>query len=197
MRNAHHVSKMLLSLRLRETPRLIAELGAGDGTVMLKAARRLAPTWTGVTLELVDRQSLVTARTVAGFEALGWTVKSIEADAFDWLARDRPVDVLVTNLFLHHFESPRLVRLFKRAKGCTRSLVACEPRRFAYPTLAGNLVWVLGCNAITRHDAVVSIRAGFAGQELSTLWPKEQGWQLQEGEAGLFSHGFCATFTSD
>jgi hypothetical protein len=45
---------------------------------------------------------------------------------------------------------------------------------------------------VTRHDAVLSVRAGFAGRELSALWPSADGWKLEERRAGLFSHLFVA-----
>ena len=35
-------------------------------------------------------------------------------------------------------------------------------------------------------------RAGFAGRELSALWPDEAGWQLDERPAAPFSHLFVA-----
>jgi hypothetical protein len=39
---------------------------------------------------------------------------------------------------------------------------------------ARKLLWLIGCNAVTRHDAAVSMRAGFIRQELSALWPDRQ-----------------------
>jgi hypothetical protein len=50
---------------------------------------------------------------------------------------------------------------------------------------------MVGCSEVTRHDAIVSVRAGFAGRELSMLWPAE-GWDTAEKSAGLFSHSFAA-----
>jgi hypothetical protein len=45
---------------------------------------------------------------------------------------------------------------------------------------------------VTRHDAVISVRAGFAGRELSALWPDRDRWLVIEGPAGRFSHRFVA-----
>src|SRR5262245_54445300 len=45
------------------SPRTILDLGAGDGTFMRNVARRLASRWTGVTVFLLDRQDIVSART--------------------------------------------------------------------------------------------------------------------------------------
>jgi hypothetical protein len=51
---------------------------------------------------------------------------------------------------------------------------------------------MIGCNGVTRHDAIVSIRAGFAEKELSGLWPKNEHWALQERSANFSSHLFVA-----
>ena len=56
-----------------------------------------------------------------------------------------------------------------------------------------DLVVVLGANAVTREDAVLSVRAGFTGHELTDLWPRDAGWACREHAAGLFSHLFMAT----
>ena len=45
------------------SPRSIVELGAGDGTLLLRLAKRIAPRWRQVRVVLVDRQPLVSTRT--------------------------------------------------------------------------------------------------------------------------------------
>jgi hypothetical protein len=54
------------------------------------------------------------------------------------------------------------------------------------------LLGLIGCNDVTRHDAIVSVRAGFRNQELTGLWPDRAVWTLQEHAYGLFSHYFVA-----
>ena len=58
-----------------------------------------------------------------------------------------------------------------------RGLLACEPRRSRLALGLSHLVWLLGCGPVTYHDAVISVRAGFTGDDLTTLWP-QGGWQL-------------------
>ncbi len=53
------------------------------------------------------------------------------------------------------------------------------------------LLPLIGCNRVTRHDAAVSVQAGFTGAELTALWPA--GWRITESAAGLFTHSFIAT----
>jgi hypothetical protein len=54
------------------------------------------------------------------------------------------------------------------------------------------MLGLIGANGVTRHDAAVSVRAGFKGGELSALWPANPRWRLRERRAGLFSHLFLA-----
>jgi len=98
-------------------PRRVLELGAGDGSLMLGVARSLAARWPKIELTLLDAQALLAPETLRGFTALGWTVSTDITDVFDWSARpvetasEDPVsphwDLIVTNLFLHHFEGER------------------------------------------------------------------------------------------
>lgn len=99
---------------------------------------------------------------------------------------------MITNLFLHHFSKEELTRMMRLASARTRLFAACEPRRGRLPLMFSKLVGFIGCNAVTRHDAVLSVRAGFAGRELSAMWPANPQWRLQERSAGCFSHVFLA-----
>lgn len=178
----------LLARHAGRPPRTLLELGAGDGTFMLRLARRLAPRWPGVRVRLVDRLSLVSPETIAGFARLGWRCEPVVADVFD--LGDEGADVIAANLFLHHFRDDQIRTLFARLARLAPVLAACEPRRSPVALLGSRCLWALGCNDVTRHDAVASVRAGFAGRELSALWP--EGWRVEEGAAGPLSHVFAA-----
>jgi hypothetical protein len=176
----------LLSLR-------IVELGAGDGDFLLSTATQLRGKWRRVEALLVDRHDLLTPQTRSRFAGIGWQVESARTDVFDWLRRPGPgCDVIVANLFLHHFESDPLRDLLAGCSNRTQMFVALEPRRWKASLLLSRLVRWIGCNAVTRHDAVVSVRAGFAGPELSALWPDRVNWDLTEQPAGWSSHLFAA-----
>jgi hypothetical protein len=175
-------------------PRRILDLGAGDGTFMLKVARRLAPAWPNVTVTLLDRQSIVSDETCARFGALGWGTEAVSADVLEFLRKDTPQveDIITVNLFLHHLRENDLAQLFRHAAARTRLFVACEPERNNLSIAGSKLLWVLGCNDVSRHDAVASVRAGFRGLELSALWPSKDGWQLYEAARFPFTHCFVA-----
>src|SRR5262249_50894587 len=191
MGNAGRMAKALLA-HATSAPRTIVDLGSGDGQFMLAVARRLAPRWEGVTVVLLDQQNIVSQATRMGFAGLGWRVEPPSADVFDFLAQARATDVVTANLFLHHFADAELAGLLARIAGTTALMVACEPRRSKLVVEASRLLWMVGCNDVSVHDAVVSARAGFDSHELSALWPHDSQWQLQEHTAGLFSHRFIA-----
>ena len=158
------------------TLRSIAEIGAGDGSFMREVLRTLGAR--DVEVHLVDRQPLGT----------------ITADVFDWLSNPGcpQLDAIVANLFLHHFETPRLARLLELVAQRARVFIACEPRRSALALGGARLLGLVGCNDVSRHDAVVSVRAGFSGGEISALWPRDRTWNLEERARGAFSHSFVA-----
>lgn len=172
----------------------LAELGGGDGDFLLQVARRLDDSWRGTEAALVDRQDLVTSQMVEAFQKAGWRIQPRQQDVFNWGREhdDRKWDAVVANLFLHHFRPEQLNELFKSIQQRTRLFVAVEPRRSAFALLFSNLVGLIGCNAVTRHDAPVSVRAGFSGTELSQSWGRNGSWSLHEDRAGLFSHLFVA-----
>jgi 2-polyprenyl-3-methyl-5-hydroxy-6-metoxy-1,4-benzoquinol methylase len=192
------ITRGLLTRHLAAPPRRILEIGAGDGSLMLALARRLHTRWPAVDLFLLDRQSLVTPARIAEFAALGWTVHVVEADIFAWSrqASAERFDAITTNLFLHHFEDEPLSELLGDLAPMAPVFVATEPRRAAFPLFAASLLWCIGANDVTRHDAAVSVRAGFAGGELSSLWPARPSGTLEEGPRGLFTHAFAAVSTT-
>jgi len=170
-------------------PRMLADLGGGDGRFMLRVARRLAKHWPGVRLVILDRQNIVTEKTRAGFAALGWQCDTMQGDIFESLPRIAP-DIVTANLFLHHLDDAHLQRLLGLVAARSRSFIACEPRRSAFALLGARLVFALGANDVTRHDAVASVQAGFHDLELSMLWPKDRAWICRERGVFPFSQLF-------
>lgn len=177
----------------RSRPLRLVEPGAGDGTLLLRVARRLATLGVTAQATLLDRQDLVSAETRRAFAALNWSIESRVTDVFTWLEEPfSTVDVMLANLFLHHFTDKPLAVLLRLVAAKTNLFIACEPQRSPLALTASRWLRFIGCNGVTRHDAVVSVRAGFAGHELSALWPSDTKWQSSEQRAGLFSHCFVA-----
>lgn len=176
-------------------PRSILELGAGDGSMLLRVAQQRAKNWPAVSVTLLDRQAVVGEQTLRDLRDLGWTPSVVTADVFDWLERPHAAqwDIVIANLFVHHFSPPELERLLSGVAARTRVFVCCEPRRGAVPLLCSHVVGLLGAGAVTREDAVLSVHAGFRGRELSAAWPRDGGWHLNEYPAWPFIHCFMAS----
>lgn len=181
-------------------PLRVVEIGCGDGRLMLDVAQHRGRSWPVVTLDLLDRQPIVEASTLAAYAAAGWQARTLVGDVMDWAAAhaaEARWDLVVANLFLHHFEGEPMRRLLAGCAARADALVACEPRRSRFALAASHLLFLLGANAVTRRDGVLSVRAGFIGTELSAAWPGEAGaWQLDEYDDGLFTHCLCAVRVS-
>ena len=202
-----------------DRPLRILELGCGDGSLLLALANRLATRLRSVDLTLLDREPVVEASTLAAFSRLGWRAEIAKVDVLDWAAgntepalataRAPPAgtspqrggctparwDLVVANLFLHHFDAAALELLLSAVAARAECFAACEPRRAWLPLLGSRLIGALGVNAVTRNDAVLSVRAGFVGAEIGAAWPSRSAameWHLVEWEAGLFNHCFRA-----
>ena len=176
-------------------PLRLIELGCGDGRLMLDVASHRGDRWPDARLDLLDRQPLVDDETLAAYAAAGWQARRLVADVMGWAeANDgERWDVVVANLFLHHFDGDSLRRLLAACAGRADALVACEPRRSRFALAASHLIFFLGANAVTRNDGVLSVRAGFISGELSSAWPGETAsWRLDDYDDGMFTHCFVA-----
>jgi hypothetical protein len=195
MRSLSILKSAIDDLQLAAPPRRIIELGAGDGSLMLRLARSLGARWANVELTLLDRSAVVDAKTRGEYQRLGWLVQIHADDVFAWAESPPRItyDLCVANLFLHHFREPALAQLLQAVAKRTDAFLACEPRRDRFSRLSSRCVGLIGGNAVTREDAVKSVDAGFNGRELSECWRGSDGdWRVKEYRAFPFSHCFTA-----
>lgn len=203
LQRVHRVMRSLMILRraarllpvAARHPRTILELGAGDGTLMLRFARSGHSPGQAAQVTFLDQQDLISPVTRRKFRSLGWQVQVLTEDALKW-ARDASAgqyDLGVTTLFLHHFQTPALELLLRAVALRCRAFIALEPRRNRLAWAGSHLLGLLGANQVTREDGVTSVVAGFSGHELSALWSADgDGWRLQEYFAWPFTHCFVA-----
>jgi hypothetical protein len=192
MRNHVIMARALKANWPGSAPARLTELGAGDGFFFRRLVRQLAPRWPNVSATLLDLQKNVSPATLADFVALGWRPETLVTDVFDWPPATGSGGIVVANLFLHHFEDARLAELLRLISQRAELFVAVEPRRGVAGQFLARWLWAFGCNDVTRHDAAVSVRAGFCDNELGALWPDKKNWELSEHRTGLCSHIFIA-----
>jgi SAM-dependent methyltransferase len=195
MRSVSILVRAVSRLRLATQPLRILELGAGDGTLLLRFARALRPRWSGLELTLLDRVDLLSEPTRSAYRELGWQVSVMRADVLEWAAapHTRRYDLCCANLFLHHFDAAPLGMLLRAVASATDAFVACEPRRSGIALMGSRLIGLLGTNDVTREDAVKSVLAGFTGRELSAAWGRPAGdWSVDEFPAWPFTHCLAA-----
>lgn len=75
--------------------------------------------------------------------------------------------VIIGNLIFHQFDDAELAALGSKIRRSARAILACEPERSRVSQLVfAGVAPLFGANHITLHDARVSIKAGFRGDEL-------------------------------
>jgi hypothetical protein len=193
MRSVSALKNALSRLRLRAPPLSVLELGAGDGTLLLRLAASLKPRWPRVNLTLLDRQRIVKSKTVDDYHRYGWEVTPVCEDVLTWARQPihEQFDLSVTTLFLHHFQDSELRELLRGVASRSRAFIAIEPRRDMLAKVGSRLIGLLGTNAVTREDAVKSVDAGFTGKEITAAWPSTDNiWKTEEFRVLPFSHGF-------
>ena len=165
----------------------------------------LAATYDRVAAHLVGRErelTLVLAAVAAGrdivLEGPPGTSKStlLRAITAEWgiplVFVEGNADLTPAKLVGHH----NLGYSFANRQSVNSLVLAAAPITISLVLGAAGLLPLIGCNGVTRHDARISVRAGFTEEELSALWPAGDGWRLKERRAGLFSHCFVAQRTS-
>jgi hypothetical protein len=184
---------LLKNLNGIKSPKIV-ELGAGDGDFLLGVAGCFQNKLPDGEAILVDRLNSFDPKICDEFKNLGWRLRTEIAEVFAWLRQSPPnsADAIIANLFLHQFQTNELAEMLRLAARSTKLFIALEPSRAWLPRLCGHFLWVIGCGPVTRHDAGISIRAGFSGREISALWEDKDKWELTERPVGLFSHLFIA-----
>lgn len=172
----------------KDRPVRIVDLGAGDGSLGWRAARSAGNIRSDVHWVAVDRHPFRCPQAEALYRRLGWRLEIIEADVMEWLGSggESVADLMICNLFLHHFEEARLRMLLAMASRRCDRFVGLEPLRSHFTLACSYCLGFLGCNRVTRHDAPVSVRAGFRAGEMARMWPAT-GWCLNDRRFGLFS----------
>jgi len=149
-------------------PKKVVELGAGEGC-LVNAIKERFPNAQVTGVDLVNRPNSIKSE-----------VQWHAANVFEYEEFDTDT-VVVANLFVHHLQDEELHRLAERLSG-VRAILFAEPYRGGVPLLMGRCIFPV-INEVTRHDMIVSIKAGFRERELSEFFG--EGYECSEGR-GFF-----------
>lgn len=144
----------------------VLEIGAGEGTLLERLAGRY-PRIPLTACDLAPRPPGLPAR-------IAWD----QRDAFESLS-SVPGGILAANLFLHHFEDVELERFRPHME---KFEVICINEPYRTPRTITDAKFILPfVGRATKHDMIVSIRAGFLPGEL----PERLGlntpiWKVRE-----------------
>jgi hypothetical protein len=199
MRSPAILKRLIETVALPRTrPCRLIELGAGDGTLMLRVAARLGALPSRVELTLLDRVDLLADSTREAYRQMGWEARTLIGDVRDWArvpdeaaGPGAAYDLCIAALFLHHFPGAELAQILRGIARRASALVCIEPRRSIVARIGARCIGVIGVNAVTRGDALTSVLAGFHGQELSQAWTAPD-WELEEFPALPFTQCFTA-----
>jgi hypothetical protein len=96
------------------------------------------------------------------------------------LEKQLPIDentAVVANLFLHHFDHDLLEKLASSLT-CSGSLLFAEPARTQHALRLGYVAYPF-VGRVTKHDMLVSIKAGFVTGELPQYFSEKYQWEEQ------------------
>lgn len=166
-------SWVVRELKNMQGVRRVVDLGAGDGSLGAAIIEEL-PDLEVTCVDLVPRPKNLDDR-------ITWW----SGDVFDYERYDETT-VVVANLFLHHLVSSELQKLGAKIHG-VRGVLAAEPYRAGVSLMMSRCLLPF-VNDVTRHDMMVSIRAGFRqgelGRELSHELSGALTWSDQKGVFG-------------
>jgi SAM-dependent methyltransferase len=147
------------------TTATLLDVGSGVGDIAARA-RELARS-SGIELSLV---TLDMAETLA-LASRARSGNAVRGNATALPFADRSVDVVMCSQTLHHFDDTAAACVLRELDRVARVRVIVSDLRRSWLAIAG--LWLasfpLGFHPVSRHDGVVSIMRGYAGDELRRL----------------------------
>ena len=153
----------------------VHELGAGDGCLLGKIAAR---GFSSCGYDLAPRPGALTGAAL-------W-------ERGNFLEREEPFrGVVAGSLILHHLEEKELQSLGKRLRVAER-LLFVEPLR-SHLALGQGYALLPFLGPVTRHDMIVSIRAGFRPGDLPLALGLPKEWKVEETTTARGGYRLMAT----
>lgn len=144
----------------------ILDVGAGDSHLAAHLQSELARSNRSAQFVALDRRL---SHLRNGNHAPG-KPSQIVADVAQLPFTAESFDVVICNLFLHHFSEDEAVRLLRRLGGiASRAVLINDLERNLLSYIFIRLAWPFARSRVTRHDAAASVRQAYTRDELAAL----------------------------
>lgn len=144
----------------------ILDVGCGDGRLAGHLRARLLQRGILTEFIVLDRR-LTHLRCGMPAEA---GLRPVVADVFAMPFPERSFDVVMCNLFLHHFSGEKAQELLRSLARAARSAVLVNDlERHLLPWLFIHLAYPFARSRLTRHDGPASVRQAYTRAELAAL----------------------------
>lgn len=144
----------------------ILDVGAGDSRLAGHLQSELARSSRSTQFVALDRRL---SHLRSGNHAPG-KPSQIVADVAQLPFAAESFDVVICNLFLHHFSEDEAVRLLRRLGGiASRAVLINDLERNLLSYIFIRLAWPFARSRVTRHDAAASVRQAYTTDELAAL----------------------------
>jgi ubiquinone/menaquinone biosynthesis C-methylase UbiE len=144
----------------------ILDVGSGDSRMAVYLHGELSRRNRGVNFVALDRRL---SHLRNGNQSSG-NILRVVADVSDLPFAEESFDVVICNLFLHHFSEERAVELLRcLAAIASEAVLVNDLERHPLPYFFIRLAWPFARSRITRHDGAASVRQAYTKDELATL----------------------------
>jgi len=147
------------------TAATLLDVGSGVGDIAARARQLARTQGTELSLVTIDMAETLAAASRAR------TGNAVRGDATALPFADRSVDLVMYSQTLHHFDDITASSVLRELDRVARIRVIVSDLRRSWLAAAG--LWMasfpLGFHPVSRHDGVVSIMRGYAGDELRRL----------------------------
>jgi len=147
-------------------PARILDVGSGDSRLAAHLQSELSRRNRSAEFVALDRRL---SHLRNGNHAPG-KLSRVAADVSHLPFAENSFDVVICNLFLHHFSGDEAVELLRRfAEIASEAVLINDLERCLLPYAFIRVAWPFARSRITRHDGAASVRQAYTKDELATL----------------------------
>jgi SAM-dependent methyltransferase len=144
----------------------ILDVGSGDSRLVVHLQSELARRNRSVEFVALDRRL---SHLRNGNHSPG-KLSRVAADVSHLPFAENSFDVVICNLFLHHFSGDETVGLLRRfGEIASEAVLINDLERHRLPYVFIRLAWPFARSRITRHDGAASVRQAYTKDELAAL----------------------------